>query len=48
MCRLGRRIYTNISKAVIYIIAVHVPFAGLALLPIIFGWPVLLYPVHIV
>ncbi|KAH7826878.1 P-type ATPase (P-ATPase) Superfamily Protein [Monocercomonoides exilis] len=47
-CRLGRRIYTNISKAVIYIISVHIPFAGLALFPIIFGWPVLLHPVHIV
>jgi Ca2+-transporting ATPase len=32
----------------VYIIAVHIPFAGLALIPVILGWPVLLHPVHIV
>ena len=31
-----------------YIIAVHVPTAGMALLPIAFGWPLVLYPMHIV
>lgn len=46
--RLGRRIYDNIRKALTYILAVHVPIAGIALLPLLFGWPLLLLPVHIV
>jgi Ca2+-transporting ATPase len=46
--RLGRRIYDNIRHAMSYLIAVHVPIAGMALLPLIFGWPPLLAPVHIV
>jgi Ca2+-transporting ATPase len=46
--RLGRRIYTNISSAMRYIVAVHVPTAGMALLPIAFGWPLVLYPIHVV
>jgi Ca2+-transporting ATPase len=32
----------------IYILAVHVPTAGMALLPVLLGWPILLSPVHIV
>jgi Ca2+-transporting ATPase len=46
--RLGRRIYTNIANAMRYIIAVHIPTAGMALLPILLGWPLVLYPVHVV
>jgi P-type Ca2+ transporter type 2C len=46
--RLGRRIYDNIRKAMTYILAVHVPIAGIALLPLLFGWPLVLLPVHIV
>ena len=46
--RLGRHIYTNMRKAMVYIVAVHVPTAGLALLPVMLGWPVVLYPIHIV
>lgn len=45
--RLGRRIYDNIRKAMGFIFAVHVPIAGLALLPLIFGLPILLSPIHI-
>lgn len=45
--RLGRRIYDNLRKAMVFIIAVHVPIAGLALLPLILGLPILLGPVHI-
>ena len=37
--RLGRRIYDNLRKAMAYIIAVHVPIAGLALLPLLTGLP---------
>jgi P-type Ca2+ transporter type 2C len=46
--RLGRRIYENIRNAMRYIIAVHVPAAGMSVLPLVAGWPVLLFPVHIV
>jgi Ca2+-transporting ATPase len=46
--RMGRRIFDNLRKAMAYIIAVHVPIAGMSLLPIVFGWPLVLLPVHIV
>jgi Ca2+-transporting ATPase len=45
--RLGRRIYDNLRKAMQFIFAVHVPIAGLALLPLLFGLPILFGPVHI-
>ena len=45
--RLGRRIYDNLLKAMAFILAVHVPIAGLALLPLVFGLPILLSPIHI-
>ena len=45
--RLGRRIYDNLRKAMAYIVAVHVPIAGLALLPLLFGFPLILTPIHI-
>ncbi|SFU99052.1 Ca2+-transporting ATPase [Pseudoduganella namucuonensis] len=46
--RAGRRIYSNMRKAVAYVLAMHLPIAGLALLPPLLGWPVLLLPMHIV
>lgn len=45
--RLGRRIFDNLRKAFGYILAVHVPIAGLALMPLLLGWPIILGPVHI-
>jgi len=45
--RLGRRIYDNLRKAMGYIIAVHLPIAGIALLPLLTGLPLVLYPLHI-
>ncbi len=45
--RLGRRIYDNLRKAMSFILAVHVPIAGLALIPLAFGMPLLFGPVHI-
>ncbi|MFH0804714.1 MAG: cation-translocating P-type ATPase, partial [Patescibacteria group bacterium] len=45
--RLGRRIYDNIRKALGYAMAIHVPIAGMALLPVIFGLPAALLPVHV-
>jgi Ca2+-transporting ATPase len=46
--RQGRNIYANIRRAVRYILAVHVPIAGLALLPIVVGGPLVLMPLHVV
>ena len=45
--RLGRRIYDNIRKATGFIFAVHLPIGGLALAPLLTGWPLILGPVHI-
>ncbi len=45
--RLGRRIYDNLCKATAYILAVHVPIAGLALIPLFFGLPLIFWPLHI-
>ena len=45
--RLGRRIYDNLRKAIEYIVAVHIPIAGLALLPLLLGMPLILTPIHI-
>jgi Ca2+-transporting ATPase len=44
----GRRIYDNLRKVAGYLLAVHIPIAGLALLPPLLGWPLLLDPIHIV
>jgi Ca2+-transporting ATPase len=46
--RLGRRIFDNLRKAMAYVMAVHVPIAGIALLPVLLGWPLVLLPAHIV
>ncbi len=46
--RLGRRIFDNIKKAIAYIFAIHVPIAGLSLIPVLCKWPLILLPVHIV
>ena len=45
--RLGRRIYDNLRKAMEFIFAVHVPIAGLALLPLVLGLPIIFSPIHI-
>ena len=47
--KMGRRIFDNLQKALGYIFAIHVPIAGLSLIPVFFAdWPLLLWPVHIV
>jgi Ca2+-transporting ATPase len=45
--RTGRRIVDNLRKALAYILAVHMPILGLAILPIALGWPLVLLPAHI-
>lgn len=44
----GRRVYANMRKALAYVLAVHVAIAGMALLPVLLGFPILLFPVEIV
>jgi Ca2+-transporting ATPase len=46
--RSGRRIHDNMRKSMRYVISMHAPIAGLAMLPIMAGWPTMLYPMHIV
>ena len=45
--RLGRRIYANLTKAFSFSLAVHVPIAGMSMIPVFMGWPMVFYPVHI-
>jgi Ca2+-transporting ATPase len=45
--KTGRRIFDNLKKAMAYIFAVHVPIAGMSLLPVLLGWPIMLFPAHI-
>jgi len=45
--RLGRRIYDNLKRAMGYILSVHVPIAGMSILPLVFGFPAVLLPAHI-
>ena len=47
--KMGRKIFDNLQKALGYIFAIHVPIAGLSLIPVFFGnLPLILWPVHIV
>jgi Ca2+-transporting ATPase len=47
--RLGRRIFDNLQKAMSYIMAIHMPIIGMALLPALFpNFPILLLPLHII
>jgi Ca2+-transporting ATPase len=46
--RLGRRIFDNLRRAMTYIFAVHVPIAGMSMLPVLFRMPLALMPLHIV
>ena len=43
----GRRIYDNIKKAIGYVVAMHFPIAGMAIIPIMLGYPPVLLPIHI-
>ena len=45
--RYGRRVFANLRKAIVFVVAVHVPIVGLSILPVMLGWPMLLMPVHI-
>ncbi len=43
----GRLTFDNLRRALIYTIAVHLPIVALALLPVVFGLPLVLTPLHI-
>lgn len=45
--KLGRRVFSNLKKAISYIFSVHVPIVGLSLIPVVFKWPLILAPAHI-
>ncbi len=46
----GRRIYTNIKKAIQYIISIHIPIILTVSLPLFLGWiyPHIFTPVHVI
>ncbi len=46
--RLGRRIFDNLKKAFAYLVSVHVPIAGVSMIPVLLNWPKIIFPVHIV
>ena len=46
--RIGRRIFANLQKAVMYIMIVHIPIAALSIAPVLLGWELILLPIHIV
>lgn len=47
---MGRRIYTNLKKAIQYIISIHIPIILTVFIPLALGWifPNILTPVHII
>ena len=45
--RMGRRIFDNLKKAMAFIFSVHIPIAGMSLIPVFLNWPLALLPVHI-
>lgn len=45
--RHGRRVFANLRKAMVFVLAAHVPIIGLTFLPVLLGWPMLLMPVHV-
>ena len=45
--RLGRRIFDNMKRALRYILAVHIPIIGMSFVPVLFGFPIILFPAHI-
>ncbi len=45
--KLGRRIFDNLKKSMSYILAIHIPIAGVAFMPVLFNSPIVLLPIHI-
>ena len=47
---MGRRIYSNLKKAIQYVISIHIPIILTVLLPLVLGWiyPAVFTPVHVI
>lgn len=47
---MGRKIYTNLKKAIQYIISIHIPIILTVALPVVLGWiyPAIFAPVHVI
>ncbi|MBM3200228.1 cation-translocating P-type ATPase [Candidatus Woesearchaeota archaeon] len=46
--KMGRRIFDNMQKALDYILAIHIPIAGLSLIPVLWNkLPIIFWPVHV-
>jgi P-type Ca2+ transporter type 2C len=45
--KLGRRIFANLKQGMVYTLAAHIPIAGISLIPVLLGWPLVLMPIHI-
>jgi P-type Ca2+ transporter type 2C len=45
--KLGRRIFDNLRKAMSYLLAIHIPIAGISLIPVLFKLPLVLLPIHV-
>ena len=47
---MGRKIYTNLKKAIQYIISIHIPIILTVFIPLILGWiyPNIFSPVHVI
>jgi len=47
---MGRRIYSNLKKAIQYIISIHIPIILTVFIPLVLGWiyPAIFTPVHVI
>lgn len=47
---IGRKIYTNLKKAIQYIISIHIPIVLTVFIPLVLGWiyPNIFTPVHVI
>jgi Ca2+-transporting ATPase len=45
--KLGRRIFDNLQKAMAFVVAVHIPIAGMSLFPVLLNLPIVFLPAHI-
>jgi Ca2+-transporting ATPase len=47
---MGRKIYTNLKKAIQYIISIHIPIILTVFIPLVLGWiyPNIFSPIHII
>ena len=47
---MGRKIYSNLKKAIQYIISIHIPIVLIVFIPLVLGWiyPHLFSPIHVI